>query len=238
MFIFEPIHLIFDLAAIILALLGGWLVYRWRLREAVTLTASSLGAGYFFCLWIGSISGAYFFGTLNLFLSEIYEIGRSIVGAWFGAIVAVEIYKINKRVSHSTGYIYVVPLCVLVAVGRWGCFFAGLSDYTYGTPTDLLWGWDFGDQIYRHPVQLYESFSMLVFLLVSQALLKFRPTLFIRYGFYQCIGFYAMQRWLWEFLKPYAKVDGLFNVFQYVCMVLLLYSALMCLKEYRADATT
>lgn len=51
-----------------------------------------------------------------------------------------------------------------MAVGRLGCFFAGLPDYTYGVPTDLPWGVNFGDGVPRHPVQLYESAAMLLFL--------------------------------------------------------------------------
>lgn len=236
--IIEPVHLIFDCAAIILAMLGGWFVYRWRLREALPVTAASVGPGYFLGLWLGSVAGAYFFGTLNLYLSDVHETGRSIIGAWFGAIVVVEIYKWRKGIIRSTGYIYVVPLCILVIVGRWGCFFSGLGDQTYGTPTSLPWGWDFGDHILRHPVQLYESASMLAFLLASLLLLRYRPNIFVRYGFYLCIGYYAAQRWLWEFFKPYAKLDGLFNIFQYVCLVLMLYSLWMCRKEYRAYATS
>lgn len=234
----EPVHLVFDCAAVILALLGGWLVYCWRLREAVPVTAASVGLGYFLCLWLGSILGAYFFGTLNLYLLGIHETGRSIVGAWFGAIVSVEIYKWRKSITRSTGYIYVVPLCILVIVGRFGCFFSGIGDQTYGTPTALPWGWDFGDHIRRHPVQLYESAAMLAFLVAGFALLKYRSRVFIRYGFYLCIGYYAVQRWLWEFFKPYAKLAGPFNVFHYVCMVLILYSLWMCRREYRAHAVS
>ncbi len=44
----------------------------------------------------------------------------------------------------------------------------GLSDRTYGTPTSLPWGIDFGDGIPRHPTQLYE----IVFLLGLMAVLK------------------------------------------------------------------
>jgi prolipoprotein diacylglyceryltransferase len=43
-----------------------------------------------------------------------------------------------------------------MAVGRVGCFLAGLPDHTYGVATNLPWGVDFGDGIRRHPTQLYE----------------------------------------------------------------------------------
>ena len=48
-------------------------------------------------------------------------------------------------------------------IGRWGCHFAGLADGTYGVPTTLPWGVDYGDHIARHPVALYESGAMAAF---------------------------------------------------------------------------
>ena len=56
-------------------------------------------------------------------------------------------------------------------VGRWGCFLSGLEDQTHGTPTALPWGHDFGDGMLRHPVQLYESFAMGLFLVVALVLI-------------------------------------------------------------------
>jgi hypothetical protein len=43
-----------------------------------------------------------------------------------------------------------------LAMGRIGCFLAGLHDDTYGLPTSRPWGVDFGDGIPRRPTQLYE----------------------------------------------------------------------------------
>ena len=48
------------------------------------------------------------------------------------------------------------PIAVGLAIGRVGCFLAGLHDDTYGLPTALPWGVDFGDGTPRHPTQLYE----------------------------------------------------------------------------------
>ena len=43
---------------------------------------------------------------------------------------------------------------------------------TYGTPTTLPWGVDFGDGVPRHPVQLYEAATMAIFLAVFVLLLR------------------------------------------------------------------
>jgi phosphatidylglycerol:prolipoprotein diacylglycerol transferase len=59
-------------------------------------------------------------------------------------------------IRESTGDLYVYPLMLGVAIGRVGCFLTGLADDTYGVPTRLPWGVDFGDGVPRHPTQLYE----------------------------------------------------------------------------------
>ena len=87
-------------------------------------------------------------------------IARSVEGALAGGIVAIELYKWRHGISLRTGARFALPLAIGIAIGRLGCYFAGLDDFTYGTPTALPWGHDFGDGILRHPVQLYESVAM------------------------------------------------------------------------------
>jgi len=224
------IHTTFDFLAITLAILSGWIVYRWRFQDSLPKTASRIGHGYFIFLSVGSVVGAYLLGTANLYLSGIHEVGRSVLGALLGATAMVEIYKMRRGTRESTGYIYVVPFSICIIVGRFGCLLSGLHDNTHGIPTNLAWGWDSGDGIPRHPVQLYESFSMLLFLLVTLIILKYHKMIIVRYGFYLCVGFYAFQRFFWEFLKPYHNVAGPLNIFQYACLLMILYSIFMILK--------
>jgi phosphatidylglycerol:prolipoprotein diacylglycerol transferase len=227
---FLNIHTLFDLLALMTAIGAGTLLYRWRLQNPLEKTAASVGRGYFPALAAGSITGAYLFGTANLWLSGEQIVGRSILGSLAGAILTVELYKLHRGARGSTGYIYAVPFALLVAVGRLGCFFSGLGDHTYGVATTLPGAVDFGDGIPRHPVQLYESLSLLAFALFAVMALKFRPQFFVNYGFYLCTGFYAAQRFLWEFLKPYATVAGGMNIFHFVCLALVAYSLVMILK--------
>lgn len=225
-----PVHAIFDLLAVALSVTTGGLIYLWRLRDSLQKTAASVGQGYFTALGLGSVIGSYVLGTGNLWLSGEPIIGRSILGALCGAILSVEIYKAFKGTRGSTGYLFVIPFCILIAVGRLGCFFSGLEDQTYGTPTSLPWGADFGDGIMRHPVQLYESLSMALFAAFAFLMLKIRRSLIVDYGFYLCAGFYAAQRFLWEFLKPYAAIIGGLNLFQIACLLLLGYSFVMIMR--------
>ncbi len=201
-------------------------VYNWRLKAAGQ-KIDSAGPLYGVALLAGAAIVGFGAGTLNLYLSGAPGIGRSIVGALAGAIAAVEIFKRARGISGSTGLIFVPAFATSVVVGRWGCFLAGLSDETHGTPTALPWGHDFGDGVMRHPVQLYESFTMLAFLVVALVLIGRRNAVFMRNGFYILVLVYAGQRFLWEFLKPYGAVAGPFNLFHLICAGLVIYSIAM-----------
>ena len=220
------IHTVFDLLAACAALGMTLFVYNWRLKEAGK-KIDSAGPLYGVALLAGAAIGGFGAGTLNLYLSSEPGLGRSIVGALAGAIAAVEIFKRARGISGSTGLIFVPAFATSVVVGRWGCFLAGITDETHGTPTALPWGHDFGDGVMRHPVQLYESFTMLAFLVVALVLIGQRNAFFMRNGFYILVLVYAGQRFLWEFLKPYGAVVGPFNLFHLICAGLVIYSLTM-----------
>lgn len=227
-----PVHMLFDILAAFAAIAGALATGRFLFRQNLLQTADRIGTGYFPALSLGSIAGAFTLGTLNLYLSGIPAAGRSILGALAGAILAVECYKRVRGIAGSTGYMFVVPFCLCVIIGRIGCFLSGINDNTYGIPTTLPWGHDFGDHIMRHPVQLYESLSMALFLMLFLAVAAVRRDAAARGGFYLCAGFYAAQRFAWEFLKPYAAVAGPLNLFQYVCLILIAYSLGMTCHAY------
>jgi prolipoprotein diacylglyceryltransferase len=220
------IHTLFDLLAACAALGMTLFVYNWRLKAAGQ-KIDSAGPLYGVALLAGAAIGGFGAGTLNLYLSGAPGIGRSIVGALAGAIAAVEIFKRARGISGSTGLIFVPAFATSVVVGRWGCFLAGLEDETFGTPSALPWAHDFGDGVMRHPVQLYESFTMAAFLIVALVLIGRRNAVFMRNGFYILVLVYAGQRFLWEFLKPYGAVAGPFNLFHLICAGLVIYSIAM-----------
>ena len=220
------VHTVFDLLAAASALTMTLLAYRWRLSSAAQVIETA-GIGYALALVAGAVIGGFGAGTLNLWLSGLPGIGRSIVGALAGAIAAIEIFKARRGLRGSTGIIFVPAFATSVMVGRWGCFLSGLDDQTYGTPTTLPWGHDFGDGILRHPVQLYESFTMAGFLLLALVLIGRRNAMFMRNGFYLLVLTYAAQRFLWEFLKPYGAVLAQLNLFHFICAGLMIYSAVM-----------
>jgi phosphatidylglycerol---prolipoprotein diacylglyceryl transferase len=227
------LHTILDLLAAASALTMTALVYRWRLGAAAHKIESA-GLGYALALVAGAVIGGFGAGTLNLWLSGEAGIGRSIVGALAGAIATIEAFKRWRGISGSTGLTFVPAFATSVVVGRWGCFLSGLEDQTHGIPTQLPWGHDFGDGIARHPVQIYESLTMLAFLILALTLIGRRNPWFARNGFYALAFAYAAQRFVWEFLKPYGAVLGPFNLFHFICVTLMVY-ALVMMRKARAE---
>ena len=149
--------------------------------------------------------------------------------------MAVEIYKLPRGVTGSTGGVFVGSFTLGVVIGRLGCFFSGLSDQTFGAPTALPWAVELGDGIGRHPVQLYESAAMALFLLVYLGGLAMRAPWALRRGFYAMCMAYAVQRFAWEFLKPYPRLLGPFNLFHILCLGLAAYGLTYFLADRRHE---
>ena len=150
--------------------------------------------------------------------------GKSIVGALLGGLIGVELAKRFAGIKESSGDAFVRPLAVGMMIGRVGCFLSGLSDHTYGNPTALPWGVDFGDGIPRHPTQLYE----IVFLIAGLALLETRGRALTESGdrFRLFMTGYLLFRLLVDAIKPvpYAYALGLSGI-QLLCIAGLAYYA-------------
>ena len=209
------------------------LLYVWRLREFAPEVVARTGPFYIFALAAGAILGAWVFGSLNTVQDIVPHASHSIAGALAGGIVAVELYKAARGVRGSTGVLWVGPIALGIAVGRVGCLLAGLPDETFGTPTALPWGVELGDGISRHPVQIYESLAMLAFLGVYVAALRNRAP-WTRYrAFYLVILCYALQRFAWEWLKPYPRLFAGLDLFQLLALGLILYALIFDARARR-----
>ncbi|MGZ6039964.1 MAG: prolipoprotein diacylglyceryl transferase family protein [Phenylobacterium sp.] len=228
-------HTVFDLAA---WAGGGGLsiaLYRWRLRDVAQAVARRVDGGYFAALAAGAIPGAWLTGSLNTLQGAHPALSHSVVGALAGAIVGVEIYKRLRGITGSTGGVFVGSFSLGVVIGRFGCLFAGLPDGTYGTPTALPWAVDLGDGVGRHPVELYESGAMALFLATYLWGLKDRAPWAVRRGFYAMCVWYGVQRFAWEFLKPYPTLLGPFNLFHVLCGGLVAYGWLYWRGDLRRE---
>lgn len=159
--------------------------------------------------------------------------GQSIVGGLLGGLVGVEVAKKLTGQARSTGDAMVWPIAVGLSIGRVGCFLAGLHDDTYGLPTAMPWGVDFGDGVPRHPTQLYE---IGVVLALGGALRCARfavPGL----AFKLFLSGYLLWRFGVEFLKPVpvAYPLGLSGI-QWTCLVALAAYAPFVVRACRTPA--
>jgi phosphatidylglycerol---prolipoprotein diacylglyceryl transferase len=218
------LHTIFDIAAWLVAGLAIWWLSR---RRQLQFSTQSFALPYLAALLFGAGLGAFLFGSLNLWLSGMPGLARSVEGALAGGIVAIELYKWMAGISARTGARFALPLAIGIAIGRIGCYLAGLDDFTYGTPTALPWGHDFGDGISRHPVQLYESAAMAAFAAYYVVAVIRQDGFVIANGFYLVLIYYGLQRFLWEFFKPYATLIGPLSLFHLLSLFILFYASVM-----------
>lgn len=148
--------------------------------------------------------------------------GKTVVGAILGGTIAVEWIKRRLGIARRTGDLFAVPLAAGIAIGRIGCFLAGLQDDTHGIATSLPWGVDWGDGVRRHPVQLYESAAMVV---LAVALRRIGPPRFaegMRYRIF--LLSYSGWRLAVDFLKPGVRFGAL-TVLQWCCVGALIWYA-------------
>ena len=213
----------------------------WRASIRHQPTGGALAPGNF-AVVVGLLLGAAL-GNKAVFLLERPDValamwqgqpvwpGQSIVGGLLGGLIGVEIAKALTRQTRSTGDAMVWPIAVGLALGRIGCFLAGLHDDTYGLPTELPWGVDFGDGVRRHPTQLYE---IAIVLPLGWALHRAR---FATPGaaFKVFLSSYLAWRFAVEFLKPVpvAWPLGLSGI-QLTCLVALAVYAPLTLRAARA----
>jgi prolipoprotein diacylglyceryltransferase len=220
-----PIHLLFDLLAYAV---GTLLVVKVFKNRTQLIENENLRYAYYTTLIMGAFFGAFLLGSINTYISlevkDSFIVGKSILGAIVGATLTGELFKKIMHIKGSTGAYFVPSLVIGIAIGRVGCFLSGLEDYTYGTPTHFFLGYDFGDGIPRHPVQLYESFTMALFFIYLLFVYLKKRVYFEKHIFYQFILLYATQRFAWEFLKPYETLFMGLNVFQFFCLGLVGYA--------------
>jgi phosphatidylglycerol---prolipoprotein diacylglyceryl transferase len=148
--------------------------------------------------------------------------GKTIIGAILGGIIAVESAKRCSGITRRTGDLFAVPILVGIAIGRIGCFLAGIADDTYGLPTSLPWGVDLGDGILRHPVQLYEIAATSALALL---LYRVHPPRFEEGDrFRALVTAYCAWRVFVDFLKPGVRFGG-FTILQWTCVAALIWYA-------------
>jgi prolipoprotein diacylglyceryltransferase len=185
---------------------------------------------------LGALAGSRLLGLLEQaprigfhWSSLLLPGGKTIVGGLLGGWLAVEIAKPLLNIHTRTGDLFAIPLCLGIAIGRIGCFLAGLADDTYGKPSSLPWAVNFGDGIPRHPTQLYE----ITFLLLLAALLFWLSRRPHANGalFRLFMAAYLTWRLLIDFIKPQPLIHGM-NVIQWACVAGLIALAIGAIPSH------
>lgn len=225
-------HPVFEFLAFFL----GFQLYR-RTHNQVALPETTL-------IWIlvgaivGAISGSFLVYCLENPVATFTQMqplsyyvgGKSIVGGLLGGLIGVEFAKKKIGYTKSTGDDMVIPLILGMIIGRIGCFLTGLSDHTYGVATTLPWGVNFGDGVYRHPMQIYEQL-FLVCLLLFVVLQKRKKWGWDGLSFQLFMTSYFVFRLLIEEIKPIpTPYWGLDNV-QVVCIAGLVYYVPLLIRK-------
>jgi len=132
---------------------------------------------------------------------ELWLGGKSVLGGFIGGTLGVELAKRLTGWRSSTGDAWVPALTVGLILGRLGCQLSGLWDQTYGLPTLLPWGWDYGDGIARHPAALYEMVLLaLLYAALRGPMRRLAGAPGARFAAFM-VGYCAI-RFALEFLKP------------------------------------
>lgn len=193
-------------------LLAYFIGFRWFLFEKNRLSSHPLqSTDNLISVFIGVLFGALIGAKLlnwaqdpglafSDFPRSAFGSGKTIVGALLGGWLGVELAKKLTGITTSTGDAMAVPILMGIAIGRIGCFLAGLSDATYGVATTLPWGWDYGDGVVRHPTQIYE----ILFLITWAVFLSRRRGALLQNGdlFKLALGGYLLCRLLVDAIKP------------------------------------
>jgi len=124
--------------------------------------------------------------------------GKSLLGGLLGGTLGTEFGKRLVNWKQATGDAWVPALVVGIAVGRIGCQLSGTWDMTYGSPTGMAWGWDYGDGVPRYPTALLEILAVIALWVGLRRKAWRRPgQLFNAF----MLG-YCLLRFFIEFLKP------------------------------------
>lgn len=194
-------------------------------------------------LWIligaifGSVIGSRLIGGLENPLAMIHAENilfhfvenKTIVGGLLGGLAGVEFIKKRIGEKQRSGDLFTYPLLMAMIIGRIGCFSMGVHEETYGTVTDLPFGFDLGDGEQRHPVTLYEI-VFLICLWTAILLLEKNYSLAPGGQFKIFMISYLLFRFLLDFIKPHYTFPMALSTIQLTCILGLLYYSAYIIK--------
>jgi len=214
----------YSLFVVLAFVVGIWIYWKESKRNGKTDETSFL---IVFGAFAGSAIGSKLLEMLinidlitdqNSLLAFLFS-GRTVVGGIIGGTLGVRLIKYLTGKKEKRGNMLAPSVAIGIAIGRIGCFLNGCC---YGTPTTLPWGVNFGDGIYRHPTQLYESIYLVIIFIILRYILHHKA-LAPGYLFKLFLIFYFVFRFLIEFIRVEKQATLGLSYFQYISLLCLIY---------------
>ena len=206
-----PLHVRWYGLMYLLGFLAGWALGRYRAKQPHSgWTAEQMDDVVFYIalgVILGGRVGYLLFYSFSNFLSDplmlfrVWEGGMSFHGGFLGVLVAMVLFSGKYQKPFWVTVDFIAPLIAPgILFGRLGNFING---ELWGKVTDLPWGMVFrqtGDQLPRHPSQLYEAAleGVALFLIVWLFSAKPRPTMAVSGVFALSYGVFRL---LVEFVR-------------------------------------
>jgi phosphatidylglycerol:prolipoprotein diacylglycerol transferase len=238
--------------AYIAGFFGGWATAREVVKRS-KLPSPDLKQIDDFLLWVvlgvilGGRIGYVLFYNLSYYIEhpshilKTWEGGMSFHGGLLGVATAVIVYAWKYKIPILR--LGDIAACAATA----GLFFGRLANFIngelYGRATDAPWGMVFpqsGDNLPRHPSQLYEAATEgLLLYLILNGLAWFKPELQKKYGllFGLFLILYGVSRFCIEFVRePDTQIGLYFNLIsqgQMLCLPMILIGLILAVRALR-----
>ncbi|HHW77145.1 MAG TPA: prolipoprotein diacylglyceryl transferase [Xanthomonadaceae bacterium] len=206
-----PLHVRWYGLMYLLGFLAGWALGRYRARRPDSGWTAAQVDDLVFYIALGVILGGrigyvlfYGFGGLlrdPLMPFRVWEGGMSFHGGFLGVLLAMALFARKHQKPFWVTVDFIAPLIAPgILFGRLGNFING---ELWGRVTDLPWGMVFrqtGDNLPRHPSQLYEAAleGVALFLIVWLFSARPRPTMAVS-------GVFALAYGLFRFLVEFVR---------------------------------
>lgn len=206
-----PLHVRWYGLMYLLGFLAGWALGRYRARQPGSGWTVEQVDDLVFYIALGVILGGrigyiLFYGFSSfldnpLVLFRVWEGGMSFHGGFIGVLLAMVLFARKYQKAFWPTIDFVAPLIAPgILFGRLGNFING---ELWGRVTDLPWGMIFrqtGDNLPRHPSQLYEATleGLALFLIVWLFSAKPRPTMAVS-------GVFALSYGIFRFLVEFVR---------------------------------
>ncbi|MBS3162513.1 prolipoprotein diacylglyceryl transferase [Candidatus Woesearchaeota archaeon] len=191
-----------------------------------------------FYLMLGVLIGSRLFHVIfwepSYYLSQpwkilfIWEGGMSFHGGLVGTIIACYLFAKKKKVSfYKLADFLVVPGLVALAFGRIANFING---ELVGTVTSVPWCFNFGDDLCRHPYQLYSAIKRFALASILFSLQKYYT---FREGFIFWLAILLMDlgRFSVDFFRDEMVYFNL-TMGQWLSLIMIIVSGIVILKYY------